>query len=83
LVNNKNYKDLKQVYDTKNKKVSTARNINVSWKLEKRTTRMEVKEYLDAYCGGSRFHNNISTDGKLQMIKEQYHADYVIDKPDD
>ena len=41
----------------------------------------EIAEYLNAYCGGSSYHNNISIDGKLQMKKEQYHADYVIDKP--
>jgi hypothetical protein len=41
----------------------------------------EIKEYPNAYCGGSSYHNNISADGKLQMKKEQYHAEYVIDKP--
>ena len=41
----------------------------------------EIKKYPNAYCGGSSYHNNISVDGKLQMKKEQYHADYVIDKP--
>jgi hypothetical protein len=41
----------------------------------------EIKEYPNAYCGGSSYHNNISEEGKLQMKKEQYHADYVIDKP--
>ena len=43
----------------------------------------EIKEYLNAYCGGSSYHNNISEDGKLQMKKEQYHADYVIDNPNE
>ena len=43
----------------------------------------EIKEYPNAYCGGSSYHNNISEDGKLQMKKEQYHADYVIDKPNE
>ena len=43
----------------------------------------EIKEYPNAYCGGSSYHNNISADGKLQMKKEQYHADYVIDKPNE
>ena len=43
----------------------------------------EIKEYPNAFCGGSSYHNNISTDGKLQMKKEQYHADYVIDKPNE
>ncbi len=43
----------------------------------------EINEYPDAYCGGSSYHNNISADGKLQMKKEQYHADYVIDKPNE
>jgi hypothetical protein len=41
----------------------------------------EIKEYPNAYCGGSSYHNNISEEGKLQMKKEQYHVDYVIDKP--
>jgi len=41
----------------------------------------EIKEYPNAYCGGSSYHNNISEDGKLQMKKEQYHVNYVIDKP--
>lgn len=41
----------------------------------------EIKDYPNAYCGGSSYHNNIALDGKLQMKKEQYHADYVIDKP--
>ncbi|MGE5633828.1 MAG: hypothetical protein ACM3VV_01220, partial [Deltaproteobacteria bacterium] len=27
----------------------------------------EIKEYPNAYCGGSSYHNNISEDGKLQM----------------
>ena len=40
----------------------------------------EIKEYPNAYCGGSSYHNNISIDGKLQMKKEQFHADYVVDK---
>ena len=43
----------------------------------------EIKNYPNAYCGGSSYHNNISEDGKLQMKKEQYHADYVIDKPNE
>ena len=43
----------------------------------------EIKEYPNAYCGGSSYHNNISEDGKLQMKKEQYHADYIIDKPNE
>ena len=43
----------------------------------------EIKEYPNAYCGGSSYHNNISIDGKLQMKKEQYHAEYIIDKPDE
>ena len=43
----------------------------------------EIKEYPNAFCGGSSYHNNISIDGKLQMKKEQYHADYVIDKPNE
>ena len=32
------------------------------------------------YCGGLRYHNNISVDGKLQMKKEQYHAENIKDK---
>ena len=40
----------------------------------------EIAEYPNAYCGGSSYHNNISIDGKLQMKKEQFHADYVVDK---
>src|SRR5215217_971408 len=43
----------------------------------------EIKNYPNAYCGGSSYHNNILEDGKLQMKKEQYHADYVIDKPNE
>jgi hypothetical protein len=43
----------------------------------------EISEYPDAYCGGSSYHKNISADGKLQMKKEQYHADYLIDKPNE
>jgi hypothetical protein len=43
----------------------------------------EIKKYPDAYCGGSSYHNNISEDGKLQMKKEQYHAEYIIDKPNE
>jgi hypothetical protein len=43
----------------------------------------EIKNYPNAYCGGSSYHNNISEDGKLQMKKEQYHAEYVIDKPNE
>lgn len=41
----------------------------------------EIKYFPNAYCGGSSYHNNIALDGKLQMKKEQYHADYVIDSP--
>jgi hypothetical protein len=40
----------------------------------------EIKNYPNAYCGGSSYHNNLSIDGKLQMKKEQYHIDYVVDK---
>ena len=32
------------------------------------------------YCGGSRYHNNISVDEKLQMKNEQHHAENIIDK---
>lgn len=35
------------------------------------------------YCGGSRYHNNISVDEKLQMKKEQHHAENIIDKPNE
>ena len=40
----------------------------------------EIKEYPNGYCGGSSYHNNIALNGKLQMKKEQFHADYVVDK---
>jgi hypothetical protein len=43
----------------------------------------EIKEYPNAYCGGSSYHNNISADGKLQMKKEQYHVGYLVDKPNE
>jgi len=43
----------------------------------------EIKEYPNAYCGGSSYHNNITEDGKLQMKKEQYHVNYVVDKPNE
>jgi len=43
----------------------------------------EIKEYPNAYCGGSSYHNNISEDGKLQMKKEQYHVAYVVDNPNE
>ena len=43
----------------------------------------EIKHYPNAYCGGSSYHNNISENGKLQMKKEQYHVNYVIDKPNE
>ncbi|MFB5600744.1 MAG: hypothetical protein ACE5SW_11030, partial [Nitrososphaeraceae archaeon] len=32
------------------------------------------------YCGGSSYHNNISNKGNLQMKKEEFHANYEIDK---
>ena len=41
----------------------------------------EIMQYPNAYCGGSSYHNNISEDGKLQMKKEQYHVNYLVDKP--
>ncbi|HET7641914.1 MAG TPA: hypothetical protein VFK40_00270 [Nitrososphaeraceae archaeon] len=41
----------------------------------------EIMRYPNAYCGGSSYHNNISEDGKLQMKKEQYHVNYLVDRP--
>jgi len=41
----------------------------------------EIIQYPNAYCGGSSYHNNISEDGKFQMKKEQYHVNYLVDKP--
>jgi hypothetical protein len=35
------------------------------------------------YCGVSSYHNNILVDGKLQMKKEQHHAENIIDKPNE
>ena len=35
------------------------------------------------YCRDSSYHNNISADGKLQKKKEQYHAQNIIDKPNE
>jgi hypothetical protein len=43
----------------------------------------KLRNILMLYCGGSSYHNYISADGKLHMKKEQYHADYVIDKPNE
>lgn len=35
------------------------------------------------YCGVSSYHNYILVDGKLQMKKEQHHAENIIDKPNE
>jgi hypothetical protein len=40
----------------------------------------KLRNILMLYCGGSRYHNNISVDEKLQMKKEQHHAENIIDK---
>jgi hypothetical protein len=32
----------------------------------------KLRNILMLYCGGSRYHNNISVDEKLQMKKEQH-----------
>jgi hypothetical protein len=37
----------------------------------------KLRNILMLYCGGSSYHNNISVDGKLQMKKEQYHAENI------
>ena len=43
----------------------------------------KLRNILMLYCGGSSYHNNISVDGKLQMKKEQHHAENIIDKPNE
>jgi hypothetical protein len=40
----------------------------------------KLRNILMLYCGGSRYHNNISVDEKLQMKKEQHHAENIIYK---